>query len=79
MNVQVMANRNFEPSEDCEKVLDILKDGRANPRLIINETDLKKSEIEYCLRRLTDAEWIDRPARGLYAFNVDPRGDETDE
>ena len=70
-----MVNPNFEPDEDTEAVLDVLKDGRANPRFIMNETGLGKGRVEYCLRRLTDAGWIEHPARGLYSFSEDPRED----
>ena len=68
-----MVNPNFEPDEDTEAVLAVLKDGRSNPRHIMNETGLEKGRVEYCLRRLTDAGWIERPARGLYEYAEDPR------
>jgi len=66
-------NDEFEPSENCERVLDVLKDGRANPRFIINQTEIEKANVEYQLRRLTDAGWIRKRARGLYEFVEDPR------
>lgn len=68
-----MVNEDFDPGEDVEQVLSVLKSGRANPRHIINETGLEKGEVEYALRRLRDAGWISRPARGLYEFKEDPR------
>jgi len=71
-----MVNRSFDPDEDTEQVLDVLKDGRANPRFVMDRTGLDKGRVEYCLRRLTDAGWIGRPARGLYEFNEDPRNDD---
>ncbi len=37
------------------------------------ETGLEKSKLEYALRRLDDAGWIDRPAEGLYELVDDPR------
>ena len=61
------------PSKEEEDILDILKFDRANPRYIMNETGLDKGRVEYCLRRLTDAGWVERPARGLYEFSEDPR------
>lgn len=82
-NIQ-MPNENFEPSDGCERVLDVLKQGRdtdnpwgrANPRYIINETGMEKPNVEYHLRRLNDAGWIRKVARGLYEFKADPREEE---
>lgn len=78
-----MPNEDFEPTDDCELVLSVLKDGRdsdrpwgrANPRYIIDETGLEKPNVEYHLRRLNDAGWIKKIARGLYEFKGDPRED----
>ena len=47
--------------------------GRANPRFVIDETELDKQTVEYQLRRLRDAGWIRNIARGLYEFVEDPR------
>jgi REP element-mobilizing transposase RayT len=68
-----MVNESFTPSGDCDGVLDVLKTGRANPRHVIDETGLEKTLVEYWLTRLTDAGWVSKPSRGLYAFEVDPR------
>lgn len=87
---QQMVNENYDPSEKDERVLDALKDGReegrpwgrANPRWIIDQTDLDKGNVEFCLRNLTSAGWVQRVARGLYELVEDPRqgsGDERDE
>lgn len=78
-----MLNENFEPSEDCEQVLDVFKQGRetrrpwgrANPRYVIDETGLEKPNVEYYLRSLNNAGWIRKVARGLYEFVDDPRED----
>ena len=78
-----MVNEDFRPTAECEAVLDVFKDGRdtdgpwgrANPRYVIDETDLEKQNVEYQLRRLEDAGWIRKPARGLYEFVADPRED----
>ena len=85
MSVQTgkMVNENYEPSANDEKVLDALKDGRtdnqpwgrANPRHLIDETDMEKGNVEFSLRSLRDAGWIERVARGLYELNEDPRED----
>lgn len=79
-----MPNQDFEPTEGCEDVLDVFKEGRdsgepwgrANPRFIIDETGMEKSNVEYHLRRLRDAGWIRKLSRGFYEFVDDPREDE---
>ena len=76
-----MVNENYEPTEKDELILEALKQGReegkpwgrANPRWLIDETGLEKSNVEFCLRSLRDAGWIARVARGLYEFVEDPR------
>jgi DNA-binding MarR family transcriptional regulator len=76
-----MVNEDFQPSEECDRVIAVFKDGRdsgqpwgrANPRYLIDETGLEKSNVEYHLRRLKDAGWVERIARGLYEFREDPR------
>lgn len=80
----IMPNENFEPTDDCDQVLDVFKQGRqsgepwgrANPRYIIDETDFEKPNVEYHLRRLNDAGWIQKVSRGLYEFVADPREDD---
>ena len=76
-----MVNEEFEPTDACEAVLDVFKKGRetdgpwgrATPRYLIDETGLEKQNVEYQLRRLRDAGWIQNVARGLYEFVEDPR------
>jgi len=76
-----MVNEDFDPTEAGEAVLDVFKRnraadgpwGRATPRYVIDETDLEKQNVEYQLRRLRDAGWIRKVARGLYEFVEDPR------
>jgi len=87
MGIQAnMVNENYEPSENDELVLEVLKDGRnrddpwgrANPRYLIDETGLEKSNVEFSLRSLRSAGWVERAARGLYELVDDPR-EESDE
>ena len=74
-------NEEFEPTDECERVLDVFKAGRgtgepwgrANPRYVVDETGIDKPNVEYQLRRLRDAGWIRRVSRGLYEFVRDPR------
>ncbi len=76
-----MVNERYEPTENDELVLNALKQGRenndpwgrANPRWLMDETDLEKGNVEFSLRSLRDAGWIKRVSRGLYEFVEDPR------
>jgi len=78
-----VVNEQYEPSDKDEQVLDALKQGRddgqpwgrANPRWLIDQTELDKGNVEFCLRSLSSAGWIRRVARGLYEFVEDPRSD----
>ncbi|SFK65966.1 hypothetical protein SAMN04487950_0442 [Halogranum rubrum] len=77
----IMPNTEFTPTEACDRVLNVFKQGResnkpwgrANPRYVIDETEMEKPNVEYHLRRLNDAGWIRKVARGLYEFVEDPR------
>ena len=76
-----MVNERYEPTENDELVLNALKQGRdsndpwgrANPRWLIDETDLEKGNVEFSLRSLRDAGWIKRVSRGRYEFVEQPR------
>lgn len=78
---QSVVNENYEPTEKDEQILAALKQGRdegdpwgrANPRWLIDETGMEKSNVEFCLRSLRNAGWVRRPARGLYELVEDPR------
>lgn len=81
---QIVVNENYDPSEKDEQVLAALKQGRdegkpwgrANPRWLIDETGMEKSNVEFSLRSLTNAGWIRRASRGLYELVDDPRDNE---
>ena len=78
-----VVNEHYEPTDKDEQILAALQRGRdeghpwgrANPRWLIDQTDLDKSNVEFCLRSLTDAGWVRRVARGCYEFVEDPRED----
>lgn len=84
MQTQQMANPRHEPTDDQDRVLNVLKEGRdsdgpwgrANPKLVREETGLEKSKVEYALRELTTAGWLHKLTSGLYEFNEDPREEE---
>jgi predicted transcriptional regulator of viral defense system len=58
-----------------------VKDGRdeggpwgfTTPRHLREETGIEKSTVEYCLRQLTTAGWLEKVTRGFYKFVRDPR------
>jgi hypothetical protein len=74
-------NRGYEPSEDDEAVLAAFKRGRdegepwgrATPSWLVEATDLDKGNVEFSLRNLRSAGWIEHVARGCYEFVEDPR------
>lgn len=74
-------NEEFEPTVECERVLDVFEEGRgsggpwgrATPCNVVDETGIDEPNVEYHLRRLRDAGWIRRVFRGLYEFVRDPR------
>jgi len=76
MHSQQMVNRDYEPSNGEEQVLDVLRDGRANPLYIREQTGLEKGNVEYFLSQLTTAGWVRKLTTGLYELKEDPREDE---
>jgi hypothetical protein len=81
-----VVNEQYEPTENDDKVLEALKQGResgdpwgrANPRWLIDQTGLEKGNVEFSLRQLTSAGWVRRVARGCYEFVADPREERRD-
>lgn len=71
----VDVNREYDPTEQDEKVLEVLKDGRANPMLLREESGLEKQRVNDALTRLTSAGWVRKVTRGLYELVDDPRGE----
>lgn len=82
-----MVNENYTPTDNDEKVLAALKNGReegepwgrANRVWLSEQTGLDKGNAEFSLRSLNDAGWIQRVARGLYEFYEDPREEDNNE
>ncbi|MFC6987502.1 helix-turn-helix domain-containing protein [Haloplanus sp. GCM10025708] len=75
VRVTTIVNRDFEPTENDEKVLRVLKERAANPLHIREETDLPKQRVNDSLERLTSAGWVRKVTRGLYELVEDPRED----
>lgn len=79
---QLMVNEHYEPNEREEVVLSLFKEGRdsddpwgrVNPLYVREHTELDKGQVEYALRNLTNAGWVEQLNRGgLYEFVADPR------
>jgi predicted transcriptional regulator len=68
-------NEDYEPTENDEKILSVLKQGRANPLHIREECGLHKQRVNDSLRRLRSAGWVRKVTRGLYELVDDPRCD----
>jgi hypothetical protein len=77
-----MVNEHYEPNEQEEIVIDLLKEGRdsgqpwgrVNPLYVREHSELDKGQAEYALRNLTTAGWIRQLNKGgLYELVEDPR------
>ena len=83
MNVATgMVNEQYEPTEREERVLELFREGRhtgepwgrVNPLYVREHSELDKGQVEYALRNLANAGWIEQLNRGgLYEFVADPR------
>lgn len=55
-----------------DEVIDVLRDGRATPKYIIEETSIdEKQTAQYHLRQLRAESIVDKVSRGLYALAGD--------
>jgi DNA-binding IclR family transcriptional regulator len=68
-------NEEYRPTQNDEQVLQVLKEGRANPLHIREETGLGKQRVNDSLDRLRSAGWVRKVTRGLYELVGDPRED----
>lgn len=66
-------NENYEPDEHDEQVIEVLKEGRANPLHLREKTELRKQRVNDSLERLQSAGWVRKVTRGLYELAGDPR------
>ena len=55
-----------ELDERDRAVLEVMADGRANPYLIREETDLDKGDVNTVLVRLARLGYVEQVTRGLY-------------
>lgn len=75
LHQQQMVNEEYEPSDNEEYVLDVLREGRANPKYIKDRTGLNGQQVDYALNKLIAAGWVRKVTKGLYELVVDPRED----
>lgn len=76
-----MVNEDYEPGDNEEYILDVLKEGRdegepwgrANPLYLRERTGLNKQQVNYALNQLMAAGWVDKVTDGLYELVADPR------
>ena len=80
-----MVNKNYEPNDREESVLEQFKRGRnsdapwgrVNPLYIREHSELEKGQVEYALRNLKNAGWVKQLNNGgLYELVEDPRKNE---
>lgn len=75
MSAQVMVNEEYEPSEGEREVVNVLKEGRANPYYIREQTGIDKQNINTYLNKLIAAGWVRKITTGLYELVEDPRNE----
>lgn len=55
--------------------IEVLKEGRATPKLLKERTGLNDQQINYALNQLIAAGWVQKITTGLYELRGDPRED----
>lgn len=75
-----MVNEEHSPSDDEEKILEIMKSGRdeGEPWGYVTPRYLKDQDVEsvnFHVRQLRTAGWIKQVSHGFYRFVEDPRED----
>jgi len=61
--------------ESDRKVLDVLSEGRATPRFLVEESGLSKQTVHNRLNVLAAAGHVQKISKGLYELVDDPRDD----
>lgn len=69
MSTSSSINDQFRPTDRQREIIELLEEGRVNPRLIRENTDMSKQTIEYHLTQLRDAGWVTKVTRGLYELD----------
>ena len=76
-----MVNEGYNPAENEEAILDVMKEGRGtgvpwgrvNPLFLREQTGLNKQQVNYALKQLIAAGWVRKLTDGLYELVADPR------
>lgn len=68
-----MANEDYEPTRNEEWVLEVLEEGRANPKHLKDRTGLNDQQVNYALHQLIAAGWVHKITTALYELEEDPR------
>jgi Mn-dependent DtxR family transcriptional regulator len=82
-----VVNKQHDPTEHEERVLQVLKDGRetnqpwgyTTPSRVAERFNIPRQRVNEAIGRLEAAGWITQvkengePIRGLYVFTADPR------
>jgi predicted transcriptional regulator of viral defense system len=69
-----MVNQDYEPTEQEESVIELLKkERRVNPLRVRDVTGLGKQRVNDLLGNLVAAGWVRKVNQGLYEFVDDPR------
>jgi hypothetical protein len=76
-----MVNEGYNPAENEEAILDVMKEGRGtgepwgrvNPLFLREQTGLNKQQVNYALNQLIAAGWVQKLTDGLYELVADPR------
>ena len=71
-----MVNEDYKPAQNEEWIIDVLEEGRANPKLLKDRTGLNDQQVNYALNQLRAAGWVKKVTTGLYELTADPRHDE---
>jgi DNA-binding IclR family transcriptional regulator len=80
-----MVNENYEPNDREKTILSLFKQGRdtgepwgrVNPLYLRENSELDKGQVEYALRNLKNAGWVEQLNQGgLYELVEDPRAGE---
>lgn len=70
----VVQQHDMDDLDDRDRrVLEIMADGRANPKLIRDRTDLSKGDVNTVLVRLGRAGFVRQVTRGLYELTESGR------
>lgn len=81
VTTEAMPNEDYEPTDRQEECLTMLKSGRkadepwgrVTPGYVVDKTGMRRQYASRALRRLETAGWVQKIAKGLYEFRVDPR------